>query len=294
MNKAVSDGSHIIGKHIILGLPMWDIFPDVRKLKYDVMAGLNTHFDELVDKRIAQRQANEETPDDSLEAMLNDQQDRLHMRSQLSTLLCAGHDTTAFFGCYMSFCLAHNQHVQDKVKKEVAEVLGDRDDLKPDDIDKLKYTRMVMQETLRLYTVIPFVNRTTTKDVKLNVSKKVVPKNTVVLLPLSLLNRDKTVWENPAEFKPERFENIAGHTSAKHGYLPFGYGSRTCIGNNLALIEGTVMIALLMQKYRFFPKDGFKPKLVGGISLVSENGVWVKVENDMVTSTCSLSDGGAN
>lgn len=69
-------------------------------------------------------------------------------------------------------------------------------------------------------------------------------------------------------------------TSVKHGYLPFGYGSRTCIGNHLALIEGTVMIALLMQKYRFLPAEGFKPDLVAGISLVSRNGVEVRVERE--------------
>ena len=103
-----------------------------------------------------------------------------------------------------------------------------------------------------------------------------------MLVPLSLMNRDKEQWDDPNEFRPERFEAIGGHTSAKHGYLPFGYGSRTCIGNHLALIEGTCMIALLMQKYRFFPVDGFKPALVPGISLVSKNGVKVKVERDPV------------
>ena len=89
---------------------MWDIFPDVRKLKYDVMAGLNAHFDELVDKRIAQRQANEET----LMILLKQCStiSRIVFTYALSTLLCAGHDTTAFWMLHV-ICLAHNQHVQD-------------------------------------------------------------------------------------------------------------------------------------------------------------------------------------
>jgi enediyne biosynthesis protein E7 len=139
---------------------------------------------------------------------------------------------------------------------------------------------MVMQETLRLYTIIPFVNRTATSDVPMRESGHVVPKGTVVLVPLSLMNRDAETWEDPAEFRPERFEDVGGHTSAKHGYLPFGYGSRTCIGNHLALIEGTCMIALLMQRYRFLPSECQKPDLVAGISLVSRNGVSVRVERE--------------
>lgn len=146
---------------------------------------------------------------------------------------------------------------------------------------------MVMQETLRLYTIIPFVNRTAVKDVQLKDSKTVVPAGATVLVPLSLMNRDRETWADPSTFRPERFEEagIAGHTSAKNGYLPFGYGSRTCIGNNLALIEGTCMIALLMQKYRFFPVEGFKPQLMSGISLVSNNGVHVKVTRDPVLAS---------
>lgn len=256
-------------------------------MRCDTNVRLNKHYNEIIDSRIAKRKAGEDTPDDALEAMLNDQQDRIHMRYQLNTLLGAGHDTIGFFGCYMAYCLAHNQHVQDKLKREISRVLGSRDVITAKDIDELKYTRMVMQETLRLYTVIPFINRTATTDVILNGSKKMIPKNTVVLVPLYLMNRDKETWENPGDFKPERFEKIDGHTSAKHGYLPFCYGGRTCIGNNLALIEGTAMIALQMQKYRYFPVEGFKPDIIGGISLVSRNGVKVKIEHDLINVEAS-------
>jgi len=93
------------------------------------------------------------------------------------------------------------------------------------------------------------------------------------------MNRDADVWEDPNEFRPERFEGLGiSDNSAKHGYLPFGYGSRTCIGNTLALIEGNVMFALLMQKVTFKKVENFKPKITAGISLVSSNGIRVKVE----------------
>ena len=132
------------------------------------------------------------------------------------------------------------------------------------------------------------MNRTASKDVTLKpaangTEKKdpvTIPKGTVVLVPLGNMNRDGDVWDEPNSFRPERFEEITGHSSAKHGFLPFGYGSRTCIGNNLALTEGTIMVALLMQKYRFYPVAGFKPTVIAGISLVSKNGIKIRVESE--------------
>lgn len=279
LNHIVSWGSHVIGEHIILGIPMWSIIPRVRKLRHYVKV-VDEHVDTLIDARIAQRKAGEECPDDTLTAMLDDNQSRDQMHAQLRTLLSAGHDTTAFFGCYMVYLLAQHPEVQDKVKEEVQRVLQGRTELTPEDIANLKYCRMVLQETLRLYTVIPFVNRTASKDYTLKGTKTTIPKGTVVLVPLTLMNRDPDLWNEPNEFRPERFAEITGHTSARNGYLPFGYGSRTCIGNTLALIEGTCMIALLMQRYRFVQDPGFKPQLIPGISLVSKNGIHVRIERD--------------
>mmetsp|Transcript_42946 Transcript_42946/g.55181 ORF Transcript_42946/g.55181 Transcript_42946/m.55181 type:complete len:435 (-) Transcript_42946:261-1565(-) len=118
-------------------------------------------------------------------------------------------------------------------------------------------------------------------------SGKIIPSGTIVLVPFGIMARDEEVFEDPNTFKPERFENITqSHSSAKHGYLPFGYGSRTCIGNTLALTEGSIMIALLMQRYRFMPVSNFKPQVIAGISLISKNGIKIRVEAD--------SDGGAS
>jgi cytochrome P450 len=283
INDGVKYGSNVVGESIVLNIPMSPLLPRVRKL-HKIVKFVDNHMDDVIDARLASLQRGEECPDDVLAAMLADAQPRAKMHEQLRTLLSAGHDTTAFFGCYMAYLLAQHPRVQDCVKEEVRRVLGTgaeaRDELTPSDISELKYCRMVMQETLRLYTIIPFVNRTATKDVNLKESGKTIPKGTVVLVPLGIMNRDPEQWEDPNAFRPERFEEITSHSSAKHGYLPFGYGSRTCIGNTLALTEGTVMLALLMQKYRFFAVEGFKAEVIAGISLVSKNGVKVRVELD--------------
>lgn len=280
VNWAVSWGSNVIGEHIVLGIPMWNCVPRVPKFR-KMISQLSDVVAELLDARILKRERGDpDVPDDSLNALLDANLSRQRILDHLITLLSAGHDTTAYFGCYMTYLLANNPEVQDKAKEEIRRVIGNKTELTSADINELKYCRMVLQETLRLYTIIPFITRQATQDVQIADTKRIIPKDTTVMIPLNIMNRDPEVWDKPSEFRPERFANITGHNSAKHGYLPFGYGSRGCIGNTLALVEGTVMISLLLQRYRFTPEPGFKPQVIGGISLVSKNGVLVRVERE--------------
>jgi cytochrome P450 len=283
INHAVSDGSHIIGEHIVLGLPVWGAIPRIRRLKESV-AKMHRHIEGLIQNRLKLRQDSAFVePDDPLKGMLDENLSRKDMYEQITTLLSAGHDTTAFFACYMAYMLAEHPEVQQKLKKEVKAVLKGREECTPEDLKEMPYLGNVMKEVLRMFTVIPFVNRTATTDVTLRDGGVFLPKGTVTLLPLFLMNRDPDVWENPNEFNPDRFNDLKiFDSSAKMGYLPFAYGSRTCIGNTLALTEGQVMFALLMQKCTFHSAmDGkFKPQITAGISLVSKNGIRVKVSID--------------
>mmetsp|Transcript_21125 Transcript_21125/g.42093 ORF Transcript_21125/g.42093 Transcript_21125/m.42093 type:complete len:480 (+) Transcript_21125:2-1441(+) len=283
INHTVSNGSNIIGEHIVLGLPVWGFIPRIKSLKKDVVR-MHQHIEKIIANREALRSSAEEgwvENDDPLKGMLDAGMDRQEMYEHFTTLLSAGHDTTAFFGCYMAYLLAEHPTVQQKVKDEVAAVLKGRTDVTPEDAKKMPYSANVMKETLRLYTVIPFVNRTTVKDVSLRDNNLKLPSGTTCLVPLCLMNRDGDVWSDPNEFRPERFEGTGiSDNSAKHGFLPFGYGSRTCIGNTLAQVEGVIMLSLLMQRVTFRPVEGFKPKITAGISLVSANGIRVRVEVD--------------
>jgi len=277
INHEVSAGSNIIGEHIVLGLPVWDFIPRIKQLKKNVIK-MHAHIEDIIQERLEKRKDPEYAePEDCMKACLDENLPRNEIYEHFTTLLSAGHDTTAFFGCYMAYMLAMHPDKQQKVKDEIKEVMGDRDEVTNVDVKKLKYLTNCMKETLRMYTVIPFVNRTTTTDVKLRDANVILPKGTTALVPLCIMNRDRKVWENPNEFCPERFENLEiSDNSAKHGFLPFGYGSRTCIGNTLALVEGAVMFTQLMRKIRFETVEGFKPKIAPGISLISKNGIKVR------------------
>lgn len=90
--------------------------------------------------------------------------------------------------------------------------------------------------------------------------------------------RDPTIWENPSVFDPERFEGkTVDFTSAKNGFFPFGYGSRTCIGNTLAQIESGILICKLLMRSRFDVDPGFKIRITAGISLTTKGGINVVV-----------------
>ena len=261
INTAVKYGSNVVGEHIVLNIPMSPLFPRVQKL-HNIVKWMDKYLDKVIDKRIEDMHNSKKIPEDILDIMLANGIPRDKMHNHLRTLLSAGHDTTAFFGCYMAYLLAKHPKVQDKIKKEISTVLKGINYIESDDIPALKYCRMVMQETLRMYSIIPFVNRTTATDYKIKDKDLVIPRGTVILVALSNMNRDSDIWDKPNEFIPERFHDMKSHCSAKHGYFPFCYGTRTCIGNTLALTEGVVMLALLMQRYYFYPTPGFKPNVI--------------------------------
>ena len=98
-------------------------------------------------------------------------------------------------------------------------------------------------------------------------------------MPFFLINRDPEIWDEPAKFKPERFQGSTGFfTNAKNGYFPFGYGTRTCIGNTLSQMESAVFLCHLLTKYEVNEDVDFKPNIFSGVSLVTSNGINVRLK----------------
>jgi len=279
VSKFVSDGSKLIGKRIMFGLPMHSIFPEVRKIKEYVRLGKSLLTD-VVEKRIKARNQGEDEPEDCLKLLLDADLPREEILDHLCTLMSAGHDTTALFASFMAFLLAKHPEVQQKIKAELKNVVGDRLNISAQDFGKLKYLSYVMKETLRMYGIIPAVPRVCMKDTQLkqcNGTFLLIPKGTTCLISIATLNRDGDIWEDPNKFIPERFENVSTFSSSKHGFFPFGHGRRECIGNILAQVEVGLMFAVILQKITFEAVPNFAPELVAGISMVSDNGVRVRV-----------------
>jgi cytochrome P450 len=124
-------------------------------------------------------------------------------------------------------------------------------------IRKLKTVTMVVQETLRLYPPAPFVIREAQRDLTLGGLH--VPSGTGVRVPIALVHRDPAAWgPDPDGFDPGRFANgVAGACRPPHMYMPFGVGERTCAGQNLAVVELKVVLALLLPRFELALSPGY-------------------------------------
>jgi cytochrome P450 len=182
------------------------------------------------------------TQDDEGSGMNNKQ-----VRDEVVTILIAGHETTANALNWASYLLAQNPEVETKLHQELDEVL---EGMPPtlEDLKRLPYTEMVIKESMRMYPPAYYVGRVAIEDTTIGGYN--VPKGTNIGLFIYFAHRDPRWWDQPEAFIPERFSPEHGQHLDRSAYLPFGAGPRICIGNNFAMMEAQIMLAMIAQRYR--------------------------------------------
>lgn len=189
--------------------------------------------------------------------IVNDTQKQLtinEITAQAFVFWLAGFETSS---TTMGFCLyelARNVDVQDRVQKEIDDVLARHNGvLTFDAINDMKLLEMCIDETLRLYPPAFNIVRVCTKDWQMPESNLVIEKGVTINVPAFAMQRDPKYYPNPERFIPERFsaENCAGKTFADMPYLPFGDGPRVCIGQRLGKMQVKVGLVTLLQNFRF-------------------------------------------
>lgn len=207
-----------------------------------------------------------------LAAGLSDQE----VRDELVTFVVAGHETVASSLTWTLDLLARNPDVQSRLHAELAAVLGapgSGRDPGWDDLAHLTYARAVVDESLRLFPPAwAITRRAVADDVVAGVP---VPAGTLVIISTWALHRDPAVWEDPEEFRPERFLDGARRDLA---YAPFGAGPRLCIGRDLALVEEVLVLASLLRDQRVRPVPGDRPEVEALVTLRPRNGLRLLVE----------------
>ncbi len=168
------------------------------------------------------------------------------MRDEVMTLLLAGHETTAATLAWTWYLLALHPEVARRLQAEVDEVLGG---VRPTvaDVPRLVYTRMVIDETLRLYPPVWLLPRKAIADDRLGGC--VIPAGSDVLVCAYTIHRHRDFWENADDFDPQRFAVEKSTHRVSGSYLPFGAGPRTCLGSRFGLMEVILAVAGIAQRY---------------------------------------------
>lgn len=168
---------------------------------------------------------------------------------ECKTIFFAGTHTTSSMLTWTTVLLAMHGRWQEEARDEVIRVCGARATPTKDDLAKLKLLGMIINESLRLYPPVSAMIRRATADVHLNGVH--IPQATELLIPIIAVHHDSALWgEDVHDFNPTRFSEgasrAAGHPMA---YIPFGAGARRCIGQNLAVIEAKLAIAMILQRF---------------------------------------------
>ncbi len=169
------------------------------------------------------------------------------IRDEVTTMYLAGHETTAVTLSWAWYLLSRSPEVAREVREEVRRVLGDRPP-SVEDLKELAYTRAVVDETLRLYPAAWMVSRKAVGEDE--IGGYPIPAGQILFVSPYVTHRREDLWPNPEGFDPLRFAPGNGDHRPRFAYFPFGGGPRLCIGNNFALSEAILVIAMTMQRYR--------------------------------------------
>lgn len=275
--QAISTINHLDAQAVyvpgLLTLPT----PQRRRL-YEARATL----DAIVDELIAGRRARPTKSENDLLTMLlqaqdaetgegmNDQQ----VRDEVMTLMVAGHETTTNALCWTLMLLAQHPAIEGQLREEYTRVLGGRA-AQMEDLPHLKLGRMVLEESMRLYSPAwTFARSAINED---EIGEYRIAKGASVLLFPAVTQRHPDFWEQPEVFDPERFDPERAAGRHRFASFPFGGGPRMCIGNQFALTEAQLILATILPHTQFRLLPGAKVIPEPLVTLRPRGGLWMTI-----------------
>jgi cytochrome P450 len=198
------------------------------------------------------------------------------MRDELMTLIFAGHETTAHTLTWAWYLLATNRDKLAKAQKEIDETIGDRA-IGVDDLRNLPYLEMCLKESLRRLPAVWIYAREAQMDLRLG--DYFFPKGAILAISPLATGRNAKYFDNPLEFRPERWTREFERQLPKGAYVPFAAGPRVCLGKQFAMMEMRIILGTLIQNVDINILDGFEPDINAEISLnPGERGMQMKVQ----------------
>ncbi|KAG8383016.1 hypothetical protein BUALT_Bualt05G0140000 [Buddleja alternifolia] len=265
ISKTAFGSSYLEGKNIFDMLMKLALIVsrNAYRIKLPVISRFLTSNDELESEKLEQgirdcivriitRREREKSPKDNFLGKLLEAK---HMSlenivDECKTFYFAGHETTTSLLGWTILLLSVHQEWQDKARIEVIKLFGQTHP-NADGIARLKMMNLIVEESLRLYPPVPFIKRKVDKEVKLG-KLTLPPQMELYISPLAL-HHNPNIWgEDVHLFRPERFANgiIKATNNNPVAFLPFGFGARTCVGLNFAIIEAKIALSMILQRYK--------------------------------------------
>jgi cytochrome P450/NADPH-cytochrome P450 reductase len=269
------------------GLPFEDVFTRSRQAR---LAADATYLNSVVDRIIRDRRAERAASDDPqktdlLDYMLagvdrksGERLDDKNIRYQIITFLIAGHETTSGLLSFATYYLLSNPDVLARAYDEVDRVFGTDLSVKPTmkQVNALAYVQQVLKEALRLWPTAPAFGLLPYKDEVIGGRYPLKARAQVMVL-LPVLHRDPAVWGERAEaFDPDNFLPERERARPVNAYKPFGNGQRACIGRQFAMQEATLVIGMILQRFRLIDHDRYALRVKETLTLKPE-GLKIKV-----------------
>jgi cytochrome P450 len=196
------------------------------------------------------------------------------LRDEVMTLFLAGHETTAIALSWACYLIAQNPQIEAKLADELMTVLGERVPT-PEDLPRLRYTEMVLKETLRLYPAVWGIGRRAIAECELG-GYRVPPGSNIFILQWRT-QRDARFFPDPERFDPERWREdpVRSGKIPRFAYFPFGGGPRVCVGASFAMMEATLLLAMIQQNYHLELVPDHPIEIFASVTLRPKHGVRV-------------------
>ncbi|CAO3435320.1 cytochrome P450 [Azospirillum doebereinerae] len=238
-------------------------------------------LDRVVYGLIDERRRSGERREDILDALLAARDERgeglsdRQLRDEVVGLIVSGYETTATTLAWALEALSRHPAVEAALRGELERELGPRLPLAAD-LRSLTYTRAVLLETMRLNPAVWTISRQAVVD---DVAAGVpIGAATVVMMPPHVVHRSAAHWANPEGFDPGRFLDGEPKDARKFTYLPFGGGPRRCLGAHFSMMEMQIVLATLLQRFRFSLIPGSLPERAVTLTVRPRDGLWMTVE----------------
>jgi cytochrome P450 len=257
-----------------LGLPQWLSHRGKVRASARALSEFDIAINRLIETRIQDRDA---SPNDLLSRLLAERDGEAsgrlsiqEVRDEVITTFIAGHETTAQALTWVWYLLSQHPAEEAKLHAEIKAVLNGRLP-RHEDLAELTYTRMIIEEAMRLYPPAHTIARTSLADDE--ICNLRIPKGSTVLISPWVLHRHHQLWERPDAFEPTRFAPERAATRPRFSYLPFGAGPRICLGLAFAMTETMLMLATIAQRYSLRLAPGHKVEPQGLITLRARYGL---------------------